>query len=1041
MLPRFVLAICLLVLFSATALAQEDKLEEAIGQSLSGTATQDMRAQASAAVPATDDKHELAIFYHRRALAHQRLGNYERAIEDLRLALANQQPGRPTPQQIGDRWRIQNDLGNALGARGDQFAALEFWNGIAEETRQSNLLHYHHAQLRMMTIHSLLARWTDADKARAEAEATLSRLRAAPQWARWIYNAIDSHNRFIGYYLARQGSYAAAERAHRASLDAAEKHLEFVRRTFAPEHQETRIALSSVHLGKTDLGDILATQGRYGEAEMFARAGLQEALALSGFKTTTVSHSLVVVGWARFQQGDFAGAERYYRHALAAIEGAGVAPHSTALASRRAALANAEIARGRWNDALRLFDERDRGLRADAAQFKRYGSNYISWALAVHKAGQPARAANMAARLVDNSLKRPVPDRWAIAQRRGVLGMALAGTGKRAEALQAFQQSIPDLMRRDQDGDSAENSGVWRAFWQRVILEAYLELLAGLHATGESLPNVDLADESFRIADLARGSSVQEAIVATAARAQLPDKTLADLARRNQDTHNRIVALNQLLGRLAAAPDRAETGKVIADMRAEIERLRGERVALRAEIQKRFPDYAELIDPKAAGIADVRKALATGEALVAIYLGESQSYVWTIAREAKTAFRVVPVGRAAIERDVRELRKATDFGDGDPSQLRAFDMARAHGLYRTLLEADAALWKNAKVLNVIPHGALGELPFSLLVTAAVPQPAAGAHSGYANAPWLARAIAIAQLPSANAFDALRRTPAGRADREAFIGFGDPLFKQNAAAVQQRGAFRNRGLGAEEDDLERQLQAAEKGGGTAVAVHEPSLSPMQQAFSQLGALPDTAAELRDIATALKSDPVRSVFVSRQATEKSVKETPLANRRVVAFATHGLAAGEIVGLDQPALVLSNPTLTGDNDNDGYLTMEEVLGLKLDADWVVLSACNTASADGNGAEAVSGLGRAFFYAGARSLLVSNWAVETTSARQLTTELFRLQAADSKLTRADALRRSMLAVMARHAVDPASKQNLFSYSHPAFWAPFSLVGDGGAR
>ena len=210
---------------------------------------------------------------------------------------------------------------------------------------------------------------------------------------------------------------------------------------------------------------------------------------------------------------------------------------------------------------------------------------------------------------------------------------------------------------------------------------------------------------------------------------------------------------------------------------------------------------------------------------------------------------------------------------------------------------------------------------------------------------------------------------------------------------------------------------------------------------MGALPDTAEELRIIAAALRSDPARNVFVRREASEKSVKQAQLQNRRVVAFATHGLAAGEILGLDQPALVLANPALADDADNDGFLTMDEVLALRLDADWVVLSACNTASADGSGSEAVSGLGRAFFYAGARSLLVSNWAVETTSARELTTELFRRQAANPRLTRAEALRQSMLALMTKQAVDPATKQNLFSYSHPAFWAPFALMGDSGAR
>jgi CHAT domain-containing protein len=117
-----------------------------------------------------------------------------------------------------------------------------------------------------------------------------------------------------------------------------------------------------------------------------------------------------------------------------------------------------------------------------------------------------------------------------------------------------------------------------------------------------------------------------------------------------------------------------------------------------------------------------------------------------------------------------------------------------------------------------------------------------------------------------------------------------------------------------------------------------------------------------------------------------------------------------------------------------MEEILRLRLDAEWVVLSACNTASGDGDGAEAVSGLGRAFFYAGARALLVTSWPVETTSARQLTTDVFARQTRDPRLDRATALRQSMLAL-----IDQAPSGAPFTYAHPIFWAPFLLVGDGG--
>ncbi len=126
------------------------------------------------------------------------------------------------------------------------------------------------------------------------------------------------------------------------------------------------------------------------------------------------------------------------------------------------------------------------------------------------------------------------------------------------------------------------------------------------------------------------------------------------------------------------------------------------------------------------------------------------------------------------------------------------------------------------------------------------------------------------------------------------------------------------------------------------------------------------------------------------------------------------------------------------DGLLTKDEILSLKLDADWVVLSACNTASGDGAGAEAVSGLGRSFFYAGSRALLVSNWPVETTSARELTTDIFRRQVADASLGRAEALRQSMADMIDNKTFETGDGKILFSYAHPIFWAPFTIVGDG---
>jgi CHAT domain-containing protein len=212
------------------------------------------------------------------------------------------------------------------------------------------------------------------------------------------------------------------------------------------------------------------------------------------------------------------------------------------------------------------------------------------------------------------------------------------------------------------------------------------------------------------------------------------------------------------------------------------------------------------------------------------------------------------------------------------------------------------------------------------------------------------------------------------------------------------------------------------------------------FGMLPRLPDTADEIRAMAAAMHADPARDVFLGKAANETAVRQTSLKDYRVVAFATHGLVPGDINGLLEPALAMTAPHIAGDPNGDGLLTMGEIFELEMNADWVVLSACNTGTAAGVGAEAVSGLGRAFFYAGARALLVSNWPVETTSARILTSDVFTRQQANPALSRAEALQRAQIALIdGAGFIDPDSNTAVFSYAHPIFWAPFSLIGEGG--
>jgi CHAT domain-containing protein len=146
-----------------------------------------------------------------------------------------------------------------------------------------------------------------------------------------------------------------------------------------------------------------------------------------------------------------------------------------------------------------------------------------------------------------------------------------------------------------------------------------------------------------------------------------------------------------------------------------------------------------------------------------------------------------------------------------------------------------------------------------------------------------------------------------------------------------------------------------------------------------------------------------------------------------------AGELRGAAEPGLVFTPPAQASDED-DGFLTASEVSTMKLDADWVILSACNTAAGDGSeGAPGLTGLARAFFYAGARNLLVSHWPVRDDVASSLTVDTIKRQQADPKLSRAEALQQAMRAIRNDATHDTA----IDTWAHPNAWAPFSLIGD----
>jgi CHAT domain-containing protein len=359
-------------------------------------------------------------------------------------------------------------------------------------------------------------------------------------------------------------------------------------------------------------------------------------------------------------------------------------------------------------------------------------------------------------------------------------------------------------------------------------------------------------------------------------------------------------------------------------------------------------------------------------------------------------------------------------------------LARAHELYHSLFGQVEELIKD-KHLLVVASGALTALPFQVLVTEKPASAIPANSAAYANAAWLAKRHAITVLPSVASIKALRQFAKASKATQPFIGFGNPLL--TGPNGMDRRAWDRHSCGAPSVTVKVASRRVRSG---IPKFSRNGLANVEEVRAQ-HPLPETADELCAVANSTGVGE-RGVFLGEKATEANIKALSangaLASARVVHFATHGLLAGETKELAasraEPSLILTPPERPTEED-DGLLTASEIAQLKLDADWVVLSACNTASAESDklGAEALSGLARAFFYAGARALLVSHWAVNSEATVRLITKAFDELKANPNLGRAQALQRSMLSLI--HSGD--------GYAHPANWAPFVVVGEGAAR
>ncbi|MCM3871186.1 MAG: CHAT domain-containing protein [Pyrinomonadaceae bacterium] len=544
--------------------------------------------------------------------------------------------------------------------------------------------------------------------------------------------------------------------------------------------------------------------------------------------------------------------------------------------------------------------------------------------------------------------------------------------------------------------------------------EIYTDLLMQLH---QQQPNAGHADAALEISERGRARSLLE--ILSEARVDIRQGVDSGLLAEERKLGERIRAKEQERSQLVGNPREAKQTEALAK---EIGDLLNEYQSLQARIRAVSPRYAALTQPQPVTAAEIRtQDLDSHTILLEFALGEKRSWLWAITPEAITSYSLPP--RAEIEtsaRKIYELLTARQPKKGESDVQRETRIAGAdasltvetRALSQMLLGGIAEKlrrdWKDKRLL-IVAGGALEYLPFAALPSPASGQPLIADHE-------------VVNLPSASVLSAIRRETVGRrAATKAVAVLADPVFEANDPRV----------LAAKRSSPSRELALNTRSGGTPPTPTRDSMdTPLMRSVRSiqesngrgtLSRLPFSREEAAAVASLL---PAKSVLKATDFRASRARATSgeLSDYRIVHFATHGLLNSEHPELS--GLVLSLVDENG-QPQDGFLRMHEIYNLRLPAEVVVLSACQTGLGKEIRGEGLIGLTRGFMYAGAKRVVASLWQVDDLATAELMKAFYRRMLKDN-LSASAALRAAQLEMI-----------NKKRWSPPFFWAAFVIQGE----
>ena len=498
---------------------------------------------------------------------------------------------------------------------------------------------------------------------------------------------------------------------------------------------------------------------------------------------------------------------------------------------------------------------------------------------------------------------------------------------------------------------------------KRDYYELYVDLLMRLQ---QEHPDRPYQVEALAASERARARGLLDLLAE--GKVDLLQGIAPELKRREKDASSR---LSWFLDRLAQVSPDASAGLSQQLIQAEAEMSHVE-----SEVRERYPQYAGVRYPKPLEFEGIRQLLDSETALLEYFVGRDGSTLFVITREGLASYALPPVqDLSPLVQKVRSLIER-------PSELEIGDFRRqASRLYRLLLGPAEEVLASKRSLLIAPDGPLYLFPFEVLLT----DETASQGRAFPDLPYLLREHTISYIPSASVLEGLRQTnseePPGKLPEKAFVAFANPL--DEAQANVQPDAVRG---------------------------------PAEQERRPFAPLPYSEEEVRAIAGLFAKDEVE-LYVGATATKENVLGNPLVEgAHHVHFATHGF-------VDEARPERSALVLTPSAGEDGFLTVAEIFNMKLRADLLVLSACETGRGKEVGGEGIVGLTRAFLYAGAKSLIVSLWPVVDRPTASLMQDFYRSLSATGD--KAEALRKAKLAMIRT------------GQANPYLWAPFVLSGN----